>query len=924
MKRIAITMFAILLTGTVAYSAALKQINYQGYLKENGVAVTGTKSMTFTLYDAAAAGVQLCTSGAQNISVAKGLFNYRIGSVGCDLSTIDWDNPVYLEIDVEGSTFADRELVTGTPYAIETIAVNVVFTPTGDIAATDLQTAIVELDTEKVGTAGDVMTGDLVVNANIITSGDITAATGTVTAQFLVGDGSGITNVTVNASDNTKVMKAGDGMTGALVVSQGAATAAISLYSTAADDLIYGAATGGGDLVDLEVGGNRTFYVDNTGNVYASGSVTATTYFGDGTNLTGLTSTDNTKVLKAGDGMTGAFVISQGGATASISLYNTAGGDDLIYGDQTGGGDLVDLEVGGNRTFYVDNSGNVYASAAYFGDGSNLAGLTSTDNTKVLKAGDGMTGAFVVSQGGATASISLYNTAGGDDLIYGDQTGGGDLIDLDSGGNRTFHVDNSGNVSASGTVTATAYYGDGTNLTGISSTDNTKVLKAGDGMTGALVLSQGGATASISLYNTAGGDDLIYGDQTGGGDLIDLEVGANRTFHVDNSGNVSASGTVTATAYYGDGTNLTGISSTDNTKVLKAGDGMTGNLNISSGAATATLALYNTAGGDDLIYGDQTGGGDLIDLEVGANRTFHVDNSGNVSASGTLTATAFYGDGANLTNVTGTDATRVAKTGDLMSGDLNINASLAASGNITAATGTVTADDLLLTGNATAAFFIGDGSNLTNITGTDATKVAKTGDLMSGDLNINASLAASGNITAATGTVTADDLLLTGNATAAFFIGDGSNLTNITGTDATKVAKTGDLMSGDLNINASLAASGNITAATGTVTADDLLLTGNATAAFFIGDGSNLTNVLGTDSTKVAKTGDLMSGDLNINASLAASGNITAATGTVTADDLLLTGNATAAFFIGDGSNLMNVLGTDSTKVAKTGDLMSG
>ena len=41
--------------------------------------------------------------------------------------------------------------------------------------------------------------------------------------------------------------------------------------------------------------------------------------------------------------------------------------------------------------------------------------------------------------------------------------------------------------------------------------------------------------------------------------------------------------------------------------------------------------------------------------------------------AGTVTATAFQGNGAGLTNVSGTDSTKVAKTGDTMTGPLTVN-----------------------------------------------------------------------------------------------------------------------------------------------------------------------------------------------------------------------------------------------------------
>ena len=74
----------------------------------------------------------------------------------------------------------DILLSNGTNYVlIETsetitaqIASNVGFTPTGNIASTNVQAAIVEVDNEKVAKAGDTMTGDLLLNnCNLVFEG---------------------------------------------------------------------------------------------------------------------------------------------------------------------------------------------------------------------------------------------------------------------------------------------------------------------------------------------------------------------------------------------------------------------------------------------------------------------------------------------------------------------------------------------------------------------------------------------------------------------------------------------------------------------------------------------------------------------------------------------------------------------------------
>ncbi len=92
------------------------KINYQGRLIENNVPVDGTRKMRFTIYDSAAGGNELWTSGDVDITVYNGLFRYVL-----DLSSIDdWTagEELYLQVVVEGETLTPLEAIYAYPYAI--------------------------------------------------------------------------------------------------------------------------------------------------------------------------------------------------------------------------------------------------------------------------------------------------------------------------------------------------------------------------------------------------------------------------------------------------------------------------------------------------------------------------------------------------------------------------------------------------------------------------------------------------------------------------------------------------------------------------------------------------------------------------------------------------------------------------------------
>lgn len=134
-----------------------------------------------------------------------------------------------------------------------------------------------------------------------------------------------------------------------------------------------------------------------------------------------------------------------------------------------------------------------------------------------------------------------------------------------------------------------------------------------------------------------------------------------------------------------------------------------------------------------------------------------------------------------------------------------------------------------------------------------------------------------------------------GGVTAPFFsgtfTGNGAGLTGLSGTDSSKVAKAGDTMTGQL-----------------TLLGSTLTITGNA---FSVGATSLAVagGKIGVGTSSPATKLHLSSGTLTIDGS---GGGIN------------VVGPSSASYFYGDGSGLINVTGIDSSKVARAGDGMTG
>ncbi len=94
-------------------------ISYQGVLSENGVPVSGTRSMTFLLYDTETGGTPIWEEGPKSVDVSNGLFNVILGDTTA-LDVNDFDQDLWLEVEVEG-TALPRQRLMGAPYAFSLV-----------------------------------------------------------------------------------------------------------------------------------------------------------------------------------------------------------------------------------------------------------------------------------------------------------------------------------------------------------------------------------------------------------------------------------------------------------------------------------------------------------------------------------------------------------------------------------------------------------------------------------------------------------------------------------------------------------------------------------------------------------------------------------------------------------------------------------
>jgi len=281
------------------------------------------------------------------------------------------------------------------------------------------------------------------------------------------------------------------------------------------------------------------------------------------------------------------------------------------------------------------------------------------------------------------------------------------------------------------------------------------------------------------------------------------------------SGGFTTSGNITADYFIGDGSLLTNITAAGGTAIVNG----TSNVRIGGAGANVTVGVAGVGNVAVFSSTDLTISGNLlpagnvsknIGSPTNAFNDLYLANStiflGNATISANATSVIMTNESGQQTVITG--------SGTLTSyGNANVAANLAAFGS----------NPILTTGNVTAGFFLGNGSQLSGITANYS----------------NANVAA--YLPTYSGAITAANVSASGNVTGAFIKGDGSLLTNITVAGGTAI------VNGTSNVV--VASSGNITVGvagvTGvaTFTTNGLTVPGNVAAGNISGNGAALTSV---------------------------------------------------------------------------------
>ncbi len=612
------------------------------------------------------------------------------------------------------------------------------------------------------------MTGNLNLTGSIVSSGllnlgspTMVKITGGSPGYVLATDGNGNlewvsaagatysnANVTAYLPTNTANIGAGNAALGNLVTANFYA----GVLTTNAQPNI----TSVGPLIALTVtGGTTTGTLTSNGTITANGNIFGKNLSTNG-NISGLNMSINNIVAS------GNLTLTRNIIAANVTATHFGDGGNLtnINGNSIIGG----VSTAGSANFA--NVANSVAGANVSGTVANAARATVADSALSVP-GPGVVGNVNTAVFAYTAGVA--NSVDGPNVV-GNVTSAVTANFANYAGNVT--VANQPNITSVGQLTSLVVAG----VTNLGPVGN--IVIAG-GTAGQTIVTDG--AGNLTWVSVVGANISNFGNFAG-----NVTVAAQP--------NITSVGNLT-------GLNVDGISNLGPNGNVKISGGTTGQVLTTDGTGNLIWATVNDSTASNGTSSTEVNAGNVTTIIGGTTiQTIAVNGvtiTGNANVSGNVSAAYFIGDGSQLANITGANI-----VGDVTSA---ITANFANyAGNVTvAAQPNITSVGNLTGLKVDGISYLGPNGNIRITGGTTGQVLTTDGMGILSWTTVSASGASNGtsgsqvnasNITNVIGgttiqTIDANGVTITGNANisgnvnASYFVGDGSQLTNITGTN---------------------------------------------------------------------------------------------------------------------------------------------
>jgi hypothetical protein len=671
--------------------------------------------------------------------------------------------------------------------------------------------------------AGANVTGAVANATYAVSAGSATTANTATTATYAT-----TANAVAGANVSGTVANATYAVTAGSATTANTATVAGTVTTAAQPNI-----TSVGTLTSVSVSGNATAgNILTSGKISAVGNITGNYFIGNGALLTGVAASNvNANALT-------------GTTLSSNVLYSSLKVvDDLLY---------------------LDVVGNITTQGRFIGSGSGLTNISGANITgTVANATYAVTAGTAYSVAGANVTGAVANAT------YATSAG----------------VATTANTATIATYATTANAVAGANVAGVVA-NATYATSAGVATTANIAATSGTVTTAAQPNITSIGT------------LTSVTVAGNATAgNISTSGKISAVGNITGNYFVGNGSQLTGVSASN------------GNANALVGTTLSSNVIYSSLKVvDDLLYLDvvgnvtgnyfigngslltgivATGVGVLTNLSVTGNtQTGNLLTGGKVSATGNVAGNYFIGNGSQLTGIIASAGAAITNGNSNVTVNANGNVTVGAVGtsNVTvfAPTGAYVAGVVSATGNIAGNYLLGNGALITGLpAGYSNTDVANflptyTGNLVSLTGPVTTTANITGNNILTGGLVSA-----TGNVSGNYILGNGALLTGV-------ITSVANINNGTSNVTV-VSSGGNITvgvngvsnvavfADTGEYITGVVSASGNVTGNYILGNGSQLTGILGSN----VNMGSNTSGQLASNA-------VTLTTGTTVTNGIAL------------------------------------